>query len=369
VADPTAGAVFVFAAADSLQSILGRDQEISPVDVTVRGPYCYATDYASNQVVVLDKTSGREVRRIGEAGEGETQFKMISDLAFGPEGDLYVTDKLKGKIFQFGPSGELKRTIGRLGANIDQMVRPKGIAVDKAGRIWVVDAGVSADGWSTEVVKIYDDQGRLLLFFGRPGNEPGHMNLPATIVLDYDNLDLFREYAVDGADIQFLVIVSNQYGPNKINVYGFGDFPVESRPTSVAQEPSVPETSPSGLVRPAEQQPAAEVARADTARPVERSPVSQAARPEARPPVEPPPARSETDLQSEAIRHQQRTRETADVYYRSMALYRAGELAEARAGFVQVVDSGLIPPPMEETVRGYIRDIDARLSGGRGTRP
>ena len=61
----------------------------------------------------------------------------------------------------------------------------------------------------------------------------------------------------------------------------------------------------------------------------------------------------------------QRSREIADVYNQSMEAYRAGHLEEARAGFVKVVESGLIPPPMEDTLRGYIRDIDARLTRSR----
>jgi hypothetical protein len=360
--------VFVFDAANSLIAILGREGKINPIDVAVRGPNCYVTDYGSNQVVVLEKTTGREVGRIGEAGEKETQFKMISDLTFGPDGDLYVTDKLKGKIFQFGPSGELKRTIGRLGDNIDELVRPKGVAVDKDGRIWVVDA-------STEVAKIYDQQGRLLLFFGRPGNEPGQLNLPAKVALDYDDVELFQQYAAAGADIQFLVIVSNQYGPHKINVYGFGDFPAVSAPITVAQEPSVSETAPEPAsiaverLSAPEQSPAPEVGRAEAAPPAEQPVVPEVTHPEVARTIEPPPVRSEAELQAEAIRHQQRTGEIADLYRRSMALYKAGDLAEARKGFVEVVESGLIPPSMATSIQGYIRDIDARLSDNGSTGP
>ena len=56
------------------------------------------------------------------------------------------------------------------------------------------------------------------------------MNLPATIVVDYDNVEFFKKYAVKGARIEFQVLVSNQYGPNKISVYGFGTFPGHGRP-------------------------------------------------------------------------------------------------------------------------------------------
>ena len=247
-----------------------------------------------------------------------------------------MTDKLKAKIFDFDPSGNLKRTIGRLGDSIDELVRPKGIAVDRDSRIWVIDAGasLSLSAWSTEVAKIYDPQGRLLLFFGRPGNEPGNMNLPAKIIVDYDHVDLFKRYAVRGADIKFLVFVSNQYGPAKVNVYGFGEFPVADKPREATQ------------TRPVERGPPAE-----SVRPVEPSPTA----------VAPEPGQQT----SEAQRLQQ-TKTVADLYYQSMDLYRAGRLEEARAGFVKVIASGLIPPPMEETLKGYIKDIDGRLARNRG---
>ncbi len=55
--------------------------------------------------------------------------------------------------------------------------------------------------------------------------------------------------------------------------------------------------------------------------------------------------------------------EVADLYYRSMAFYRDGQLTRAREGFVSVLKSGLIPDPMAETIRGYVSDIDRALAG------
>jgi hypothetical protein len=311
VADPSAGAVFVFDAHDTLHAILGKELEISPIDIAVRGPHCYVTDYRSNQVVVLDKRTGKEVRRIGEAGAGDRQFRMISDLTFGPQGELFVTDRLAGRIFHFDPSGALKRTIGTLGDYIDELARPKGIALDRANRIWVVDS-------MPEVAKIYDSEGRLLLFFGLPGNDPGMMNMPAKIIVDYDHVDLFRQYAVKGADIEFLVLVTNQYGPHKVSVYGFGSFPFQAAPRAAVQPPT----------------------------PAEGPPLATA------PSVAP---------QDEAAERLRRTQAIADLYYRSMALYRAGQLEQAREGFIEVIESRLIPPAMEETLRGYLREINAQL--------
>jgi TolA-binding protein len=57
-----------------------------------------------------------------------------------------------------------------------------------------------------------------------------------------------------------------------------------------------------------------------------------------------------------------RQKEVADLYYRSMAYYRDGQLGRARDGFVQVLSSGLIPPEMQNTIRAYIADIDRTLA-------
>ncbi len=218
VTDSAAGAVFVFDGNDTLSAILGKELNIKPIDVSVRGRLCYITDSISNQVVVIDKQTGAEAARIGQTGDGDGQFSLIGDLALDEQGGIYVTDKVKGNIVKFNGSGVFQRTFGRLGDNINEFVRPKGIAVDREGRMWVADA-------AAEVVRVLDPEGRLLLFFGLPGNKPGMMNLPARVRIDYDNVELFEKYAAPGAQLEFLVIVANQYGLNKINVYGFGRFP------------------------------------------------------------------------------------------------------------------------------------------------
>jgi predicted CXXCH cytochrome family protein len=55
-------------------------------------------------------------------------------------------------------------------------------------------------------------------------------------------------------------------------------------------------------------------------------------------------------------------KETADLYYRSMAFYRAGQLSRAREGFAMLLRSGLIPESMAKTIRGYLSDIDNSLA-------
>ncbi len=341
VADPMAGVVFVFDRDDNLSAMLGQQLKINPIDVFVRGSLCYVTDFTSNQVVVLNKTTGAEIARIGQryVTEGQMQppaelppgeFALISDLALDQQGDIYVTDKAAARITQFDSSGVFKRTIGRLGDSINEFVRPKGIAIDREGRIWVVDSASGGQLADTEVAKIYNQQGQLLLFFGGPGNDPGMMNLPAKIILDYDNVALFQKYAVEGAKIEFLVLVSNQYGPNKISVYGFGSFPAQER-MIVQGEKSVASAASEGGFKPE----------------ISFPPVSRRANPErfGKDPLE-------------------QTKKVAEIYNTSMGFYRAGQLDKAREGFVEVLNSGLIPGDMANTLKGYIADIDRTTAAG-----
>jgi DNA-binding beta-propeller fold protein YncE len=329
VSDPSAGAVFVFDRNNNIDAILGKELNIAPIDVAVRGRRCYVTDFNTNQVVVIDIVTNREILRLGSKSSARSipmrevppgQFVLISDLALDREGNIYVTDKAAGRITKFDSSGIMLGTIGQWGSNIDEFIRPKGLAIDKENRIWVVDA-------APEVAKIYDEQGRLLLFFGLPGNAPGNMNLPTKVILDYDNVELFRQYAVEGADIEFLVLVSNQYGSNKINVYGFGNFPSQN---------GVREPADFIMQKQSEKKP--------------------------EPVVENFPVLSRTEAESTNSRQTGRKETTADLYYRSLAYYRSGQFEKARDGFIEVMKDDAIPPAMVETIREYLADINSHLA-------
>jgi len=243
VADNGSGGVFVFDANHKIVRILGEGKQLLPRDVAIRGDYCYVTDVGTQQVVVLDKNTGEIVKRFGQrVGEASTEpgeFILISDLAFDREGNLYVTDRASGRITKFDASGQILGTYARLGRGGGALVRAKGIALDQADRIWVVDT-------ATAVAKIYNNDGQLLLYFGGSGDGPGSMSMPATIWIDYDHVELFSEYAVPGAKLEFIVLVTSQYGKDKINVYGFGTFGESS--SLMEPEPESPSPLPEGSV-------------------------------------------------------------------------------------------------------------------------
>jgi len=52
----------------------------------------------------------------------------------------------------------------------------------------------------------------------------------------------------------------------------------------------------------------------------------------------------------------------AELYYRSIKLYHAGQVAEAREGFRQVLADKSIPRPMKETAQSYLERIEGNLA-------
>jgi len=65
-----------------------------------------------------------------------------------------------------------------------------------------------------------------------------------------------------------------------------------------------------------------------------------------------------------------RDKRIAEIYYRSLRLYRSGQLEEARKGFIEVINSGQVPPAMLKTLRDYVARIDSAQSvNGSATPP
>jgi DNA-binding beta-propeller fold protein YncE len=212
--DAKLGRVMVYDANNRYIRAIGDPEAWSPTDVAIRGKRLYVTDKKSGQVVLVEKATGEELRRFSGIGVGESDLLFPSNLALGVDGSVYVGDTGNARVLKFDDSGELLQTFGSLGTMIGQFVRPKGVAVDREDRVYVVDAASS-------VVQIFSPDGKLLLFFGKAGNRPGDLYLPASVAIDYDNVDLFADRVAPGYKIEYLVIVTNQFGPNKVSVFGF----------------------------------------------------------------------------------------------------------------------------------------------------
>jgi len=215
VADPVRGQVVVFGRDDEYVKAYGKPGKWKPVDAVPFEDRLYVADIMNGAVKVFDKKSGEMIKSIGDAGELAERLSMPANLAFDFEGSLYVTDSGRFQVLKFDRDGHFRAAIGKHGDNIGHFARPRGIAVDREGRLYAVDAAFNN-------VQIFNKDGRLLLFFGEGGTAPGNFLLPAKVVVDYGNIEYFREYVQPGFEVEFLLLVTSQFGDRMVNVLGFG---------------------------------------------------------------------------------------------------------------------------------------------------
>jgi DNA-binding beta-propeller fold protein YncE len=220
VTDTTLGRVLVYDADNRYRTAFGKPGSWSPTDVEVVGEDLYVTDIDNGQVVVIDTSTGEELRRLGRRGTEDAEFVFPTNLAIDDDGNVYVSDTGAYKIQKLDSRGRYLQHFGDLGDTLGHFARPKGIDVDREGRLYAVDAAYSN-------IQIFDSEGSLLLVFGGYGGGPGQMYLPAKVRIDYDNVDLLADRVAPGYEVEYLILVTNQYGPNKVSVYGFLRTPEE----------------------------------------------------------------------------------------------------------------------------------------------
>jgi DNA-binding beta-propeller fold protein YncE len=82
----------------------------------------------------------------GKAGAGEKHFRSPDDLVFNSAGEIYVADAGNGRIVHLKKDGSWIREWGRKGGKGQphgpgEFAAAHGIAIDRAGRIFVADRG------------------------------------------------------------------------------------------------------------------------------------------------------------------------------------------------------------------------------------
>lgn len=214
VADSERKEIVVFDEALQYISSIGDPNTMKPTDVFVRDGFVWVSDMKGHKIHVYSKKGYKLLKSFPDANQGDEEFLNSPINIFVDEKYIYVSDFGAFKIKRYSLDGEYDKSVGSYGRSLGQFARPKGIAVDKNSLLYVVDAGF-------ENVQIFNPEGKLMMFFGGKYERPGNMWLPAKVVIDYENLEYFKKYLHQDYNLKYLVFVTNQYGPDKINVYGF----------------------------------------------------------------------------------------------------------------------------------------------------
>lgn len=213
VADPERGQVIIFNPDLEYYAEIGDSTMIRPTDVFVTDRQIFVNDIKKQSVFVYDRSSRKYLKSIPSSSSDKNKLFSPTNIYVYSD-NIYISDIGDSKIKVYSLDGEYIRTIGTIGMAPGKFSRPKGIAVDKDENLYVVDAGF-------ENVQIFDKEGKLLMYFGGSYSKSGDMWLPAKVVIDYNNLDFFKDYVDPSFNLKYLIFVTNQFGPDKISVYGF----------------------------------------------------------------------------------------------------------------------------------------------------
>lgn len=213
IADAARREILVFNKDRSFVTSFGRNDNFKPIDIFLYNNEIWVLNAITKQVNVYEKNGFNLLNTFPNVEAGDDGYLYTPKNIYVENDTVYVTDFGGFKISKYSLEGEYIASVGSHGSGFGKFARPKGIAVDKDNNLYAIDANF-------ENVQIFNDKGQLLLFFGGHYKGKGDMNLPYGITIDYNNLEYFNKYVHPNYNLKYIILVTNQVGGDKINVYG-----------------------------------------------------------------------------------------------------------------------------------------------------
>jgi DNA-binding beta-propeller fold protein YncE len=215
VADANRRQIVVFNNELNYVSEFGEATEtFKPTDVNVTGDKVFVVSVKDQKIFVYEKNTWKKLNSFPSAEEGEDGYLYQPTNIVVDDNFVYVSDLGDNKVKVFSVGGEYIRSVGGYGAYAGQLMRPKGVAVDKESNLYIVDAAF-------ENTQIFNSSGKVLMSFGGAYRSHGDMWLPVDVSVSYSGLEFYSKFVDPSFNLKYLIFVTNQYGPDKISVYGF----------------------------------------------------------------------------------------------------------------------------------------------------
>ncbi len=196
--------------------VYGEAYDMVPVDVAVDARRVYVLDRSRSKILVFNRRDGELIEGLGQDSEDPVgNLSLPTNMTLTDKGIFYVTNIASGRIVKLDRDGHVLNTVGKMGDGFGQFGRPKGVATDSQNRFYVVDS-------AHQNVQLFDENDRLLMFFGDPGLPSGSMNIPAGITVTDGALPYYQQLAAPDFEIEQVILVVNQVGKDKVGIYGLG---------------------------------------------------------------------------------------------------------------------------------------------------
>lgn len=175
----------------------GNGQFSKPRGIAVnRNGEVYVVDSDNHRIQYFDR-NGSFRGSWGSQGSRPEQFSHPWGIAINSKNEVYVADTNNDRVSVFNSSGILLRTH----TAGDQIRRPRGIAINRAGYLAVANAG-------SHTVLLLSPQGKLISRFGGKGARMGEFNYPSDVAFLGDNEIFVADK--DNNRLQVISIASGQ---------------------------------------------------------------------------------------------------------------------------------------------------------------
>ncbi|VAW63471.1 NHL repeat domain protein [hydrothermal vent metagenome] len=132
----------------------------------------YLLDTQQHQLLIFS-ASGELKKRIGQRGLEAGEFNFPTHIEI-ENNTVLITDSLNFRVQLFDLNGKYLSDFGKAGQSSGYLSRPKGVAMDKLGHIYVVDGLLNN-------IQLFNQQGKFLMTAGEQGQKPGQFWLPVGI--------------------------------------------------------------------------------------------------------------------------------------------------------------------------------------------
>jgi DNA-binding beta-propeller fold protein YncE len=137
--------------------------------------HIYVAETHGHDIKVYDD-AGKLLRTFGKRGEAPGDFNSPTFLTIAGN-KLYVTDTLNARVQVLTLDGQALQTVGRRGLFMGDMPRPKGVAVDNEGNIYVVESYF-------DYLLVFNAAGQFLMPIGGTGSGVGQFYQPGGVWAD-----------------------------------------------------------------------------------------------------------------------------------------------------------------------------------------